>query len=199
MSARAWLVDLDGTLYRALPVKLCMAGELVLCGGPAIQTLRAFREEHERLRGGSIDLLPSPWHVQLERTARRLALDPGALQQLTEEWMIVRPGRWIARFARRFLLAEIAAARARGIRTALVSDYPARAKLVALGATQLFDQVVANGEPGGPLRLKPAAAGYLLAAQRLGVEPEACLVIGDRKDADGLAASRANMRFRRVR
>ena len=78
-------------------------------------------------------------------------------------------------------------------RPALVSDYPASSKLKALGLESAFDTVVSNGEPSGPSRLKPAPDGFLLAAERLGVAPQECLVIGDRKDADGLAASRAGM------
>jgi HAD superfamily hydrolase (TIGR01549 family) len=62
----------------------------------------------------------------------------------------------------------------------------------------LFDVVIASGEPSGPPRLKPAPDGYLLAAERLGVVPAGCLVIGDRDDTDGEAARRAGMAFRRV-
>jgi beta-phosphoglucomutase-like phosphatase (HAD superfamily) len=39
----------------------------------------------------------------------------------------------------------------------------------------------------------------LLAAERLEVEPAACLVIGDRDDADGEAARAAGMAFRHIR
>jgi len=112
--------------------------------------------------------------------------------------MVTRPGPWLARFARRELLAELAAYRATGGKTALVSDYPATSKLEALGARELFDVVVCCGEPGGPPRLKPDPAGMLLAASKLGVPPEQCLVLGDRQDADGLAAERAGMAFRWV-
>jgi HAD superfamily hydrolase (TIGR01549 family) len=113
--------------------------------------------------------------------------------------MIERPGRWLAAFRRRALLAEIEAFRSAGGRTALVSDYPARRKLEALGASALFDAVVASGEPGGPRRLKPHPDGYLRAAELLEVEPVSCLVIGDRDDADGEAARAAGMAFRRIR
>ena len=50
VNARAWLVDLDGTLYHALPIKLVMAGELLLYGYNAIGPLRSFRHAHEKLR-----------------------------------------------------------------------------------------------------------------------------------------------------
>ncbi|HMJ15422.1 MAG TPA: HAD-IA family hydrolase, partial [Polyangiaceae bacterium] len=67
------------------------------------------------------------------------------------------------------------------------------------GHATLFDTVVASGEPDGPRRLKPHPDGYLAAAQRLGVPAERCLVIGDRQDADGAAATAAGMQFRWVR
>ena len=109
-----------------------------------------------------------------------------------------RPSRWIRLFRRRGLIEEIRHFRERGGRTALVTDYPAGAKLDALGASELFEVVVSSGEPGGPKRLKPDPEGYLLAAAALGIEPSHCLVIGDRDDADGEAARAAKMAFRRI-
>ena len=108
-------------------------------------------------------------------------------------------GTLAAAFRRQALLAEIEAFRGAGGRTALVSDYPAKRKLEALGASSLFDAVVASGEPGGPRRLKPHPDGLLRAAAALEVEPSVCLVIGDREDADGEAARAAGMAFRRIR
>jgi len=190
-------VDLDGTLYHAAPVKLAMAFELGLFGARSARALRRFRAEHERQRereAGAGD----PFAAQLAATAEALELDLPALRARVQEWMIERPGKWLRLARRRALMAELGAFRAQGGRTALVSDYPARAKLAALGAVPLFDAVVAAGEPGGPARLKPAPDGLLAAATLLGVAPAECLVIGDRDDADGEAARRAGMPFRRV-
>lgn len=205
----AWLVDLDGTLYRATPVRLCMALELLLAGRQWLGVIQTFRQCHEALRRmqdaepvGSCDRLPAeslsagdPYRRQIEMAARRLGRSPAELEVGLAQWMQQRPGKWLALFRRRWLMAQIAAFKQQGGRTALVSDYPARVKLAALGAASLFDVVVASGEPGGPVRLKPDPQGYLLAAQRLGVPPAACLVIGDRDDADGEAARRAGMRY----
>lgn len=198
MKASAWLVDLDGTLYRALPVKLLMAAELAVGGWRAAPLLRRFRHEHEWLREDPPPAGVSPYAVQLERTAAAAGTTVPDLERAVEEWMIRRPGKWLRLFRRRGLLAEIAAFRDSGGKTALVSDYPAREKLRALGAEALFDTVVANGEADGPPGLKPSPDGFLLAAERLGVVPEACLVVGDRDDADGEAARRAGMAFRRI-
>jgi HAD superfamily hydrolase (TIGR01549 family) len=195
---RAWLVDLDGTLYYQPPVQLAMAVELVLGGWSALPCLRAFREEHERLRVEPPEPAADAFETQLKRTAERLGRTDQEIRQLVEQWMVVRPCRWLRPLRRRALLEEIADFRRRGGKTALVSDYPAQAKLAAMRIAHLFDVVVACGEWPEPVRLKPWPDGYLRAAERLDVPPGDCLVIGDRADADGQAARQARMAFRRV-
>ena len=199
MSHTAWLVDLDGTLYRPRPVQLAMGAELLLRAPGSIGLLQKFRAEHERLREcPPQDESRSPLDEQLVRAARQANVSVQELSTLVEEWMLRRPLRWIRRFPRSGLIAEIGAFRAGGGKVGIVSDYPARRKLSALGLEELADVVVAAGEPGGPMRIKPAPDGYRSAAERLGVPPELCLVIGDRQDADGEAARRAGMAFRLV-
>jgi putative hydrolase of the HAD superfamily len=190
----AWLVDLDGTLYRGGPVKLAMAAELALFGASQALLLRRFRQEHEEVR--KLALEGDPFRLQIERTAQATGRSPEHIELVVRSWMIERPARWLGLFRRTGLLDEIAAFRSAGGRTALVSDYPARRKLAGLAAAHLFDVVVASGEPGGPARLKPDPSGMLRAAAALGIAPERCLVIGDRPDADGLAARSAGMAFR---
>jgi FMN phosphatase YigB (HAD superfamily) len=192
----AWLVDLDGTLYLGRPVRLAMAFELALLGLGVALLLRRFRKMHEELRDLGVE--GDPFRIQIERTAQSLGRPADEIERVVRTWMIERPAKWLALFRRRRLLAEIAAFRAAGGRTALVSDYPARRKLEALGASALFDAVVASGEPDGPVRLKPHPSGMLRAAAALGVQPSRCLVLGDRADADGAAASAAGMAFRRI-
>ncbi|HTO71972.1 MAG TPA: HAD family hydrolase [Myxococcota bacterium] len=194
--ACAWLVDLDGTLYHAAPVKAAMALELAAAGLRVAPLLRRFRAEHERVRAEAAPA--DPFARQLAGAALALGVEPATLHGVVEEWMFRRPGKWLRLARRRSFLAELAAFRAAGGRAALVSDYPARDKLEALGVTALFDTVVACGEPGGPRSMKPSPEGVLSAAARLGVAPALCLVIGDREDADGEAAKRAGMRFRRI-
>jgi HAD superfamily hydrolase (TIGR01549 family) len=160
--------------------------------------LHQFRRQHELVRANPPDAL-DPYRAQLERTAEAVEHDIEAVAALVTEWMHVRPGRWIHLFRRRSLLAEMEEHRNGGGKVALVSDYPARKKLDALGLTSFFDVIVASGEPNGPRRLKPDPEGYLLAASALSVEPARCLVIGDREDADGAAARAAQMAFRRIR
>ena len=195
-SYAAWLVDLDGTLYKPQLVKLAMAAELALFGWRAIGTLRTFRQVHEELRELEADAAlaeQSPYQRQLTHAAQRLGRERASVEAVVREWMFERPLKWVARAKREALLSALAQYHELGGKTALVSDYPASGKLAALGATALFDIVVSNGEAGGPSRLKPHPEGYLSAAKQLGVEPERCLVIGDRDDADGAAARAAGM------
>ncbi len=198
MIHEAWLVDLDGTLYRSLPMKLAMGVQIAFADPGLRHAVMAFRAAHENIRAQSPEDSTSPYEAQLDLAAERVGLPADRLAAIVEDWMIERPSKWIASFKRRGLIREIANHRAAGGRTALVSDYPARRKLAALDLATQFEVVVANGEDGGPRRLKPDPEGYLIAAKRLGVPPAACLVIGDRDDADGEAARRAGMAFRRV-
>lgn len=196
---RAWLVDLDGTLYRARPVKIRMAIELALGGWNVIGVLRRFRQEHEHLRDSLDHDVDSPFQEQVRRTANALGRDPNDVQAIVSDWMVRRPCKHVANNTNHRLFEEIRAFRASGGKTACVTDYPAREKLDAMGATELFDCIIASGERAGPPRLKPHPAGYLRAAEVLGVAPKHCLVIGDRDDADGLAAENAGMAFRKER
>jgi FMN phosphatase YigB (HAD superfamily) len=194
----AWLVDLDGTLYRHFLVRAMMAVELVLWGRSAIKILRIFRREQERMRRAELLHDRDPFQLQVARTAQRLGIPAGDVAAVVDKWMFRYPGRWLRSFRRRAFLERIASFRAGGGKTALVSDYPARSKLTAMGAVGLFDIVVACGEHDGPSALKPNPAGLVLAAERLNVAPQDCLVIGDRRHIDGEAARRAGMAFQLV-
>lgn len=194
----AWLIDLDGTLYRSLPVKVAMGIELCFAGRQVHRVIRAFRREHEAIRRAELSSDTSPFEAQLAQTAERLRCPIEEVRAIVEDWMFARPGRWLRCFRRRGLLEEIARFRESGGRTALVSDYPARAKLAALEVTDLFDVVVANGETTTPYLLKPSPQAFVAAASQLGVRCDECLVLGDRLNADGLAAQRAGMTFRHI-
>jgi FMN phosphatase YigB (HAD superfamily) len=195
----AWLVDLDGTLYDARLIRFIMPVELAILGLSAVPIIRRFRQEHERLREELDQPVDSPFSLQIDRTARALGRSRAQVERQVDRWMIRRPSRWLRLLRRRALLDEIARFREKGGRTAVVSDYPARTKLRAMEADNLFDVVVANGEEGGPPRLKPHPDGLLQAAAALEVAPARCLVLGDREDADGAAARAAGMAFRLIR
>lgn len=202
-TAKAWLIDLDGTLYRAGWMKLAMAAELALTGPSCFASLKTFRHGHEELReellaNPLLEYIPTPFDEQLRRAAERNGQELEVLRVQVLKWMVRKPGKWMKLSIRHSLVEEIKHFRAQGGKTAVVSDYPAAPKLEAMGLSAFFDTVVASGEHPRLTRLKPSPDGFLLAASELGVVPADCLVIGDRDDADGEAARRANMAFRLV-
>jgi len=73
------------------------------------------------------------------------------------------------------LVAAVAAARARGLRTALISNTDALDP-AALDWAALFDEILLSGELGVG---KPDPRIYLLAADRLGLIPEQCVFVDD--------------------
>ncbi|NQV26020.1 MAG: HAD family phosphatase [Rhodopirellula sp.] len=179
-----------------------MAAELIFAGPRVWRIISHFRVAHEELRQrgpqSESDAAVCSFERQLSIVANRAGYDIEIVRSAVMKWMFEKPGRWLRLFRRRGLLEEIRRHHESGGKTAIVSDYPARQKLAALGVEPLFDCVVANGEVNPPIELKPAPDGFLRAAELLGVAVEACLVLGDRQDADGKAAEAAGMMFRHV-
>ena len=82
----------------------------------------------------------------------------------------------------------------REIKLAVVTNgegEPQRAKLAAIGLAERFALVVASGEVGVS---KPDRAIFLLACERLGVEPANAAHVGDRLDLDANGAAAAGLR-----
>lgn len=180
-------------------MRLLMAAELALCGWSAVRILGRFRAEHERLRHKAEDAANTPYDLQIERTSQALGVSAKLVRQVVHSWMQERPQKWLPRCIRHGLVQRVKDFRRASGRVAVVSDYPATAKLAALGLAPLVDVVVSSGETGELKRLKPAPDGYLLAARMLEIPAEQCLVIGDRDDTDGQAAQAAGMEFLHVR
>ena len=81
---------------------------------------------------------------------------------------------------------------ARGMHAGVFSDYPARAKLEALGLEGRFDPVLCATDPEIDA-FKPNPRGFLRACELWGLEPGEVLYVGDRADVDGEGARRAGM------
>src|SRR5439155_10616924 len=85
--------------------------------------------------------------------------------------------------------------RLRGYRLGVLSDYPVKNKLEALGRPpRLFDALVETEAPEVSA-LKPHPRGFWEVCRRLGMQPEAVLYFGDRRQVDGAGARAAHMPF----
>jgi len=193
-STKLVVFDLDGTLYEQRPVRLGMASDLVLHSLKTrslrdFKLVSAYRKLREELaEGGAADFMDE-LHATL---GARHKLTPDEVAALAEEWLERRPLKRLlgARIAGADLL--FAALRRSGRRVGVWSDYPVAEKLASLGLEA--DYVCAATDPD-IRRLKPDPKGLLTMLDRAGVAPHEALMIGDRTERDGEAASRAGVPF----
>jgi FMN phosphatase YigB (HAD superfamily) len=85
-----------------------------------------------------------------------------------------------------------------GIGLVILSDYGhTREKIQALGLDcTLFDWIISAPELGG---LKPSPQLLVCVAEKMGVQTNQCLIIGDREDTDGELAKSVNAQFYLIR
>ena len=189
--------DVDGTLYDQRQLRLGMLRQLISHTWQSrsldtLLTLRTFRRVREALGELDDDQAGADFMtLQYAQTASRHGTTPAAVRALTDEWMEQRPLPLLAACRYAHVAEVFAGLRAAGKRVAAFSDYPAVAKLAALGLRA--DVVVCATDPG-IARLKPDPAGLLAILKQTGVAPERALMIGDRFDRDAVAAARAGMR-----
>jgi len=186
--------DLDGTLYEQRPVRLGMAGDLLLHSLRTrslrdFQLVRAYRKLREELAEAGEPSFMDALHAQLGARHRRA---PHEVAALAEEWLERRP-------LKRLLGARIAGAdalftalRRSGRKVGVWSDYPVAHKLASLGLEA--DYVCAATDPE-IARLKPDPTGLLRMLEQANVRPHEALMIGDRPERDGEAAARACVPF----
>lgn len=187
------IFDVDGTLYDQRQLRLGMLRQLTV---HALQTrsldtlltLRSFRRVREALgEQAGADFMA----LQYAQTASRHGSTVAAVRALTDEWMEQRPLPLLAACRYAHVAEVFAGLRAAGKQIAAFSDYPAVAKLAALG---LQADLVVCSTDAGIARLKPDPAGLLAILRQTGIAPERALMIGDRFDRDGVAAERAGVR-----
>ncbi|WP_375401900.1 HAD family hydrolase [uncultured Sphingomonas sp.] len=180
--------DIDGTLYAQRPLRMRMAASLAR---HSIRTrsmlelavLRSYRTLRERYGDQETeDFGP----VLIDSVARRHGCDPTRVAAIVEEWINVRPLEFLARHRYPELDRLFGRIRASGRAIGVLSDYPAQAKMDALGLRA--DHVVTADDVG---MLKPHPRGLERVMELAGVSAERTVLIGDRAERDGEAARRA--------
>src|SRR6187549_2787301 len=140
---RAVLFDLDGTLYHQSRLRALMMVELMALplAGPfqaprRWRALAAYREAMEDLRvaapNGSVPA------AQVKAAAVKAGLPIGDVERLVDDWMMKRPLKYLMRCRVAGIAELLDALAARGVSAGVLSDYPADAKLEALGLAGRF-------------------------------------------------------------
>jgi putative hydrolase of the HAD superfamily len=185
---RLIVFDMDGTLYCQQKLRSIMARELLAhtvtkLDNKTLPVINSYRRLKEQLAEAET---PDFEPLLVSRVAARHKLAPAQVAAIIAEWIETRP------------LPHLAAARIPGIdrvfthshgRTlAVLSDYPAAAKLSALG---LAADIVVAARDAVVGVMKPHPRGLQTVIGRAGVTAAQTVLIGDRPERDGAAATRA--------
>lgn len=187
--------DIDGTLYDHRPLRRRMLFALMAhcLAQPRdltiLRTLRTFRRLREELAEEASEGIG---RLQYERPAALLGLSPEAVRVAVETWMHNRPLPLLGRCRYPGVQRVFEALKASGRMTAVFSDYPAGAKLEALGLRADIEVCASDADVQ---RLKPHPLGLQRVLERAGSTPEECLYIGDRDERDGECARRLGVAY----
>lgn len=196
-SIRGLLFDLDGTLYDLRRLKRRLLWRIpneLLRHGPLgawrrFRALQRFRKSRERHRGS--DGVESLRDYLVEQVASHTGYQAQRVEQAILDFMYdsdFAELKGLSPAGDRQVLTALAH---RGYRLGVVSEYPVRRKLVALGLADLPWRSVTNCEEVGTLKPQPEV--FLEGGRRMGLAPPEILVVGDRRDADVTGAHAAGM------
>jgi HAD superfamily hydrolase (TIGR01509 family) len=193
----ALIFDVDGTLYRQGGLRRAMLFKLLLHAvqniGSSFATfriLREYRRAQEVLRETHVggDLAAAQLRIACERSGYAEAI----VSRTVARWMEQEPAPLLERFMDPGLRSFLRAAKGRGLRMGVLSDYPAADKLAAMKLGEFFE-VVVSAQDAAVNRFKPHPSGLLEVLRRLGATPPQALYIGDRHDVDAAVARAAGV------
>lgn len=182
--------DVDGTLYDQTTLRLQMARDMLLHAVRKrsiqhLKVLSAYRRTREELGNSETeDFEP----ILIGRTSAATSTSPEQVRAIASEWIDRRPLQYMKLCRYPFLDRLFAALRGSGRLVGILSDYPVPDKLAALELEA--HHVVCAGDPEVRL-LKPHPRGLQQIIAAAGVKPSETVLIGDRIERDGYAASRA--------
>lgn len=192
---KAVIFDLDGTLYnfKWMPLRLIWSLPTDFF------RIKADREVRKKLKGCDYGT-PDAYKAEYSRRMSKMLnfKQDDALNWYSNRYMGTMCFLLKRYYSKRPELAEVfEELHKRGIKIAVFSDYPrVRQRIRALDfSDETISQIsgIYSAEDFGSQ--KPAIRPFLEIAQHLEVEPEKCLVIGDRDDTDGDGARQTNMEF----
>lgn len=192
---KAVIFDVDGTLYDLKKMYARVRCDVVkyYLRHPKqwreIQLITRFIHERENRVDQIVDDLEA---AQYEWVAAATGSSVEKVRAVVDRWVGQTPLNYINSCRHPEVLQLFECVKSQGIATGVFSDYPPQAKLAQLG---LSPDCIVSAIDRDVRRLKPDPTGLVNTAEKLGVQIEQCLFIGDRDDRDGECARRAGMPY----
>ena len=194
---RAVCFDIDGTLYP----KWMFAVNMALMAFPSIALARRYRRFRATIRleqeNPTVPANQKGFRLRQARSILEqddMPTDEHALEVLMNriELQFYRrwDRKWLFMLPFRHLHKAMCSIRKHGMMIGVLSDFSIGRKLRALGVEDLVDISMCAEESG---YLKPHAAPFDMLSQRLNVDSESILYVGDSYEKDIVGASRAGM------
>jgi FMN phosphatase YigB (HAD superfamily) len=182
--------DVDGTLYRQQRLRLRMARDMMVHAARTRSldvplVIRAYRRIRERIAEREVADFDS---ALIAQTAAATRLTAAEIHAIVDEWIERRPLPYLAACMYPGVAALFSGLRRKAKIVGVLSDYPAAAKLDALGVAA--DHVVCASDHGIRM-LKPNPRGLQVMMEAANATPGETVLIGDRAERDGEAARRA--------
>jgi FMN phosphatase YigB (HAD superfamily) len=197
MKIKGVLFDVDGTLYHQTPLRAIMVSLLLfhhlLTPGKLmrkIRVIKAYRNAQEELRLRGDQAGPK---TQVELAAENSDESGQYVREVVAQWFEKKPVPYLPLCRRRAVKEVVRSLYDQGMKLGVVSDYPVREKVAALGISQWLSVVVSPGidDVRG---FKPNTNAFAKAAEKIGLDGSEIVYVGDRPEVDGAGASSAGMK-----
>ena len=185
------IFDVDGTLYDQRALRWRIVRQILAAhwtnpakGVQVIRALQAYRQAHEELRNHAFSA-----DLQLAAAAAKCGYTVAQVRATVEQWFERRPLELLPRCVYPRIPEFLNLLSELQIGCDVFSDYPAEAKLSAMGLKRFFSHVLSAADVGSQ---KPNPTGILTVAREMGITPQCTLYVGDRT-IDLEAAANAGM------
>lgn len=185
MAVKAVAFDIDGTLYPNWKMKLNSIPFFAL--HPKL--IYKFGEIRKDIR--NLETIEDFYSTQAEMFGNSLSISSDKARQIINSYFYTR---WVKTFSRIKPYGNvekvIKSLKSMGLKTAVMSDFPIGKKLDYFGLNDLWDVEISSEDSG---YLKPDKRPFLFLCEKLGLEPEEIIYVGNSYSYDVLGSKEAGM------